>query len=486
MPNRTTNDPDTPGVIADVSQAERDACGDRTVDECAARLETLRGRWESVRSWLSDHEPGADGFPVEGVEATRTAQLDAAAEVWSRIDGAATGLREAREHAAQLAAIRANAAPPVPAADPTPIGVRVIGDRIDDATMPIRIAAAIERAPGPINEGSSTKIAIPLRGLTNHDLLQAAADSRRHGVQRAVLTTADGGQEVRLPMPVVPVGAADEPLSLFDVLAPEVEVVTAAGSGVEYLAETTASAERVPKAAETAEGADSPEAAWDVGLKTAKFVEVPVKIPLTKLALRSVPALRPFIEQRMPTDIRRRLNDQLVTGTGVSPLLLGLAKVVGTGAVDIDVTAAGLMTTPVAKMRRAITKQRFDGGAGRRPIFLMAPAVWDTILTMQETSTAGQFINGGLVNAEDETLRRIPVLQHDGYTEVGTDNAKLGALIDLAFIKFWVQESAEPVLEFGYDDDDFGKRQLTALCVLTVAFAVTRAESVVSLTENTV
>lgn len=474
-------------INRETADATAAALADTPEREIRTAAEALREQWKRLQDWMRDNELGAEGFPVEEgadpVKADIDAQTAAAVDLYSRMTGTIEALREAGNHGDVMAAIRENAAPELPEArergNPRVIGIR---DRLSDAPFGVRAMRVMESAmPGHISENSNEVVKVPLRGVTAESLFESGRQLR------AAMTTANSApDEVRLPG-VTPAAYRDFPMTLLDYVMPVFD--SAPGSVVEYVKETSAAAG--PQAAEVAEGAATPEATFTYSEEIEHYREIAIEIPIGKLALRSAAHLRPSIERALPLEVMHRLNGQLVAGTGAAgppPQIRGFRNIAGAQSEAIAV-ANERVNFAVAGMKRAKTKQMFSGGAGRMPLYVMNPGVWDEIITRQVDDDEGEFINGGLVNVRDGTVDRVPVIQHMGYQDAGASAAKktgtagnkMGALVDLGFSELHIQSGGDLTLEYGYSGPDFSNRQLRVQAVITCAFIVKRSVSIVEL-----
>jgi HK97 family phage major capsid protein len=108
---------------------------------------------------------------------------------------------------------------------------------------------------------------------------------------------------------------------------------------IRYLREDT-----YTNAADTvAEGASKPEASWDTSEQDAAVRKIAVTTKVTDELFADFPAIRSYINERLPFMVAQKEDTQLLVGDGVAPNILGLLNTVG-----IQTQAKGADPTPDA------------------------------------------------------------------------------------------------------------------------------------------
>lgn len=100
---------------------------------------------------------------------------------------------------------------------------------------------------------------------------------------------------------------------------------TTSGNSLEYYEETTLT----NNAAETAEGAAKPESALGFTLRTDPIRKIATWIPVTDEVLADGERLRSYIEGRLRFMVIKRREQQVLTGSGIAPNLLGILNRTG-------------------------------------------------------------------------------------------------------------------------------------------------------------
>jgi hypothetical protein len=169
-------------------------------------------------------------------------------------------------------------------------------------------------------------------------------------------------------------------------------------SDYKYMEETTHTATAV---VEKAEAAAFGEAAVALTERSKPVEKIPAWIPVTDEQLEDEPNALAYLQNRLTQMIQRRLDLQVLQGTGVTPLLLGTEQVSG-----IQTQAKGTDTT-IDAFRKLLTKFQDDGFAEPNVAFI-APSKWQDVVL---TKTAdGQYIWGHPAVQGPTTLWGVPMV----------------------------------------------------------------------------
>lgn len=217
-------------------------------------------------------------------------------------------------------------------------------------------------------------------------------------------------------------------------------------------------------AAETAEAATKPEATL-----TFEDVSAPVRtiahwIKVSKQVMEDAPALQTYIDQRLRYGVRLRFEQQLLAGTGVSPLLSGLigdtnnhtALVAVSGEINFD--AAN-------RAKYAVVSADYMPDA-----YLINPADWG-IMERKKDGQGRYFGDQGVINYLAGGL--IPTLW--GLPVILSNSVPLGQFvaISLASMMAWLRQEATVTIH-DQDTDNVQKNLLTIRGEMRAAFTVFR------------
>ena len=119
-----------------------------------------------------------------------------------------------------------------------------------------------------------------------------------------------------------------------------------------------------PAAAATAEGALKPEAIWSVIEADAQVKKIAVLTKMTDELMEDFPAMRDYINQRMPFMVEIEEDNQLLNGTGVGANIRGVLNTTGilthTQGFDVDETTAIANDSAIDAIFRAGTRVQFE------------------------------------------------------------------------------------------------------------------------------
>lgn len=267
---------------------------------------------------------------------------------------------------------------------------------------------------------------------------------------KALLQTSAGWAPDNIRAPGF-VEAAARPIQMLDIIP----VFPIGGDQYVYMEETT----RTHAAAETAEGGDYAESAFEFAEKTSPVKKITDSVPVTDEQLEDVALMSGYINGRLTFGVRQRLDRQVLVGDATGSNLRGLANVVG-----IQTQARGADPRMDA-FYKAMTKIRLTGRA-MPTHHVMHPEDWQDI---RLTRTAdGIYIFGAPTDAGPERLWGLPVVQQDAQ---GAGTGYVGS-----FQPQWIalHERRGVNLQVGYVGSQFTKGLRTVRADMRAAFTVTR------------
>lgn len=212
-------------------------------------------------------------------------------------------------------------------------------------------------------------------------------------------------------------------------------MTTTQQAAVKYMEETTFT----DTAAEVAEGGLKPEAALALTERLAPLETIAVWIPVSEQQLDDVPRVQDYLERRLKFMVNRRLDTQLVVGTGVSPQIMGILN-----KPNIQTQAKGADPVPDA-IRKAMTKVRVTGQAEPNAV-IMHPNDWQDVRLLRTVD--GIYIWGPPSEAGPQRIWGITVVENTGETE------NTGMVGDFANFAELVTKGQIQV-QIGWVNDDF-------------------------------
>jgi HK97 family phage major capsid protein len=270
--------------------------------------------------------------------------------------------------------------------------------------------------------------------------VKAALDLAEDFQFKATLDTITGyaPQAVRLPTICTPGEQGPTVAALF----PQ---GTTTQNAVPYMEETLAT----NAAAETAEGAEKPEAALEFEEKTSPVKKIAVFLPVTDELFADVPAMRSYVENRLRSFVIQREDGQLLNGNGAGANLRGILNTSG-----IQTQAKGADPTPDA-IYKAMTKIEVNAFLDASGV-VMHPNDWQEIRLLRTAD--GIYIWGNPSEAGPERIWGLPVVKT---TRLAEGTGLVGAFRDGAQI-FRRSEIAFAVSD---SHSDFFRKNLLALRV---------------------
>ena len=240
-------------------------------------------------------------------------------------------------------------------------------------------------------------------------------------------------------------------------------------NAVEYMAETITAA----AAAETAEGAASPEVDISYAKETVQVETIRAILPVTEEQLADEPTIRNLLDTRLIAVARDRVNQQLVIGDGSTPNMQGVkgARVAGN-----DITAAyasSEVTNPILAALQAIRMVRTTGRTPATHI-LMSGDYTTRVLTMRTTD--GEYLMGAPSEVMTPALFGVPIVESDDLDDASAQNNVMAIAGD--FVRqasFYLRRDA--MVEAGWNDNDFSNYQISLRVSLRAAAVWYRSAS---------
>jgi HK97 family phage major capsid protein len=211
-----------------------------------------------------------------------------------------------------------------------------------------------------------------------------------------------------------------------------------------------------------AEGATKPEATWDLSEVDAPVRKIAVTSKVTDELFADFPAVRDYINERLPFMVRQTEEDQLLNGDGNAPNLTGILSTSG-----IQTQATGTDNNPDA-IYKAITKVRTVGFFEPDAV-VIHPNNWTPIRLIK--TTTGEYVWGHPAEVGPE---RIWGLMVDVTTAITANTALVGAfrLGAQVFYREGIRIEAT-----NSNEDDFKKNLIALRCEMREALAVYRPKA---------
>ena len=246
------------------------------------------------------------------------------------------------------------------------------------------------------------------------------------------------------------VEAVTRPVQVLDLIP----VGNTDSASVVYMEETL----RTHSAAEKYEGVTYAESAFELTERSVQVRKITDSIPVTDEQLEDEAQVRSYLDQRLRFGLRQRLDNQVLNGTGIPPLINGILQVAG-----IQTQAKGADPTFDA-IHKAMTKVRVTGRAVPNAVVLH-PNDWETI---RLTRTAdGIYILGNPAVAGPMTLFGVPVALGDVLAE------NTGLVGDFAnFCQIFDRRGVD--IQVGFSGTQFPEGKQTLRADMRVAFVVFR------------
>lgn len=230
-------------------------------------------------------------------------------------------------------------------------------------------------------------------GQTGH--LHAELPGEFRAVTDGTLTSGSAGTFVVTPrLPGVQMETLDRPVALLDVV-PHIQVTQAS---VEYVQDVTAQADLIDVPAIVPESAPKPEAGVTFTVITEPIKTVAVMTNVTRQAAADVPQFVGYVDGRLRYALRRKADQQLLSGTGVGNDMTGILNRSG-----INTYAPGGAEARYRSIRHGITMMEQDETVPE--IVVLNPADAE-IFDLSNDTTAGLHAvdaQGGITMAPGRT-----------------------------------------------------------------------------------
>ena len=195
------------------------------------------------------------------------------------------------------------------------------------------------------------------------------------------------------------VDKAQRPIQLLDLIPPG----STSQAAVVYMEETTLT----ENAAEIAEAGTYGENAYALTERSETVRKIAAWLPVTDEQLEDVPQVRGYINNRLPLSLRRRLDGQIVNGSGISPYLTGILNKSGIQTYSRTAVSGD---KPVDALRRAITLGRVTGRANPNGIVIHSND-WEDIRLMKTND--GAYIWGHPAESGPISIWGLPIAEND-------------------------------------------------------------------------
>ena len=207
--------------------------------------------------------------------------------------------------------------------------------------------------------------------------------------------------------------------------------------------------------------------------RTQAITSVGHFVPVVDEILQDVPQVEMLLSNDLRAGVMERIDNQLLNGNGTDPNITGMYN--KTGKLDQALQSGDDITTTVF---RAVGKLHTEGRA-RPNLLIMHPNNWFNVVADRYITAAsgddtykGPRLNPGIGRWEnwENNPWGIPTIV------TTAASSATAVLVDTRFMAIRDRQSVS--LEMGYIDDDFKKMQMSLRAVARLAFYITRAKAV--------
>lgn len=233
-------------------------------------------------------------------------------------------------------------------------------------------------------------------------------------------------------------------------------------NSIEYMAQTT----RTPNVTAVAEGATLTEAAYAWTVQTAPIRDIGSFLPVTQNQLDDAAQVRSIIDGDLLLATRQEMDRQLTVGAGTGSNLTGIYNTSG-----ILTQAKGALTTldAIATCLRRLSAT--EAYVNPNLIVLHATDMWNLLL-VKDSQNRYLLADPGQMPKPMAWGR--PIVQSEALT------AGNGLILDTNYFNPVLRRGV--VVETGYINDDFVKRQLTLRAYVRLGIKAKRATAAITLT----
>lgn len=283
---------------------------------------------------------------------------------------------------------------------------------------------------------------------------------------KTLFQTTDGWvpQAVRTPRVV------DFPLRPIQVLDLIPQVPTSQTAYV-YMREIQA----LQNAAERLEAGAYAEDAYELAQISDTVRSIGTSLPVTDEQLEDIDGIRAYIDGRLLSSVRRRVDRQVISGDSAAPNLTGILNVTGVGTVVYDASAgdAGDLINQIAN---GIKESRVAGRATPNAV-LVHPGDVAAIRQLRDPTT-GQWLFQHPSQAGPLTVWGLPFVENEELVELAALTAGAGETIAIVgdfsgFSQLSVKRGA--LVELGFVGTQFTTGTKTLRAGMRAAFSVFRA-----------
>lgn len=236
-----------------------------------------------------------------------------------------------------------------------------------------------------------------------------------------------------------------------------------------YMRETTAT----QNAAERNEAAAYAEDAYELTQISDTVRSIGTSLPVTDEQLEDIEGVRAYIDGRLLSSVRRRVDRQVISGDSAAPNLTGILNVAGIGSVAYD-DDGGATVQPallINAIAEAIKETRVAGRAAPDAILLHPDSI--SLIRQLRDGTTGQWLFQHPSQPGPMTLWGLPIAENEELVAAPSVNAQalVGAFRE--FSQLSIKRGA--LVEVGFVGTQFTSGTKTIRAGMRAAFSVFRA-----------